>query len=454
MPDVCDVCDVLGARRGYIVAAAGCGKTELIADAVAFSEGRSLILTHTHAGVGALRGRLQAKGVAPKQYRVETITGFALRFAASYPASSGWSTDKPSGAQWNDVQAATMRLISTTNIARVLRASFDRVLVDEYQDCTAVQHHLTVAIADVLPTVVLGDPLQGIFGFAGPPVDWDDLGNRFEKLGELQTPYRWHNTNPELGEWLLDARRRLLARSEPDWASGVIASGESTSATQVMTCNRFRDVDSVVAIRKWQRDEQDVASCLGGSFSSMETIEAKDLFRAADAFDSSTGAELALVVIGFAALCMTGVRSHLRAAEERLTNGFIPAPRAGAATEVAISALVQVADHGLEAVPSALRAIASLSNVRTYRHELLEETVRAIRLRRPGSERSLSDLAWDLREDARRRGRAVPSRVVSRTLLVKGLEFDHAIVLARNELSREELYVAITRPRRSLTVLL
>lgn len=448
-----EVGEVLGARRGYVIAPAGCGKTELIADSVAASDRRNLVLTHTHAGVGALRARLRAKGVPPRRFSVETITGFCLRFAASYPTSSGWSQDKPTGKQWDDVQLAATRLFSTGNIGRVLRASFERVLVDEYQDCTAVQHELTMTLASELPTVVLGDPLQGIFRFAGPPVDWDDLDKRFEKLGELETPHRWRSTNPELGEWLLDARRRLLSNSEPDWDASVVTTGESTSATQVITCNRFRETESVVAIRKWQRDEQDVASRLGGTFSSMETIEAKDLFLAADVFDSATGTELAASVVGFAAVCMTGVRSHLRSAEDRLESGAVPAARAGAANEAAVRAVADVVERGVDAVPTALRAIASLNDVRIYRHELLEETIRAIQLRRPTSERSLSELAWDLREDARRRGRAVPPRVVSRTLLVKGLEFDHAIVLARRELNREELYVAITRPRRSLTVL-
>lgn len=445
--------DVLAARRGFVIAAAGCGKTELIADSVAASEGRTLILTHTHAGVGALRARLRRKGVPPGRYSVETITGFSLRFAASYPEWSGWYGDKPAGDQWGEVQAGARRLFSTGTVRRVLPASFERVLVDEYQDCTLDQHHLAVAIADLLPTVVLGDPMQGIFRFAGPPVDWDDVRARFDDLGELTVPHRWRSTNPELGEWLLDARARLLRDEEPDWMSDVIVGGSSSRAGQVIACNRFRDIDSVVAIRKWQRDEQDVASRLGGAFSSMETIEARDMFLAADMFDSAVGAQLALEVIRFARTCMTGVRPHLRAAEDRLRTGALPIPRGGSSNESAVRALVEVVSAGLDAVPAALREVSALKDVRIYRHELLEETVRAIRMRRHGSERSLSEVAWDLREEARRNGRAVPPRVVSRTLLVKGLEFDHAIVLDRDELNREELYVAITRPRRSLTVL-
>jgi DNA helicase IV len=47
----------------------------------------------------------------------------------------------------------------------------------------------------------------------------------------------------------------------------------------------------------------------------------------------------------------------------------------------------------------------------------------------------------------------VDRRIVSRTLLIKGLEFDHAIVANADELDAKELYVAITRGSKSLTIL-
>ena len=51
------------ARRASIVAAAGCGKTEQIALATQASAGKRLILTHTHAGVDALKARMEKCGV-------------------------------------------------------------------------------------------------------------------------------------------------------------------------------------------------------------------------------------------------------------------------------------------------------------------------------------------------------------------------------------------------------
>ncbi len=51
--------DIFQARRGSVTAPAGCGKTQLIADALTQHFGRKpvLVLTHTNAGVTALRTR-------------------------------------------------------------------------------------------------------------------------------------------------------------------------------------------------------------------------------------------------------------------------------------------------------------------------------------------------------------------------------------------------------------
>ncbi len=442
------------ARRGYVIAAAGCGKTELIADAVAAKpDERALVLTHTHAGVGALRTRLRSKGINPRSVNVETLTGFALRFAAAYPQTSGWAGTMPTGTEWAKVQVGAQRFLGTKTGRAVLRASFSGVYVDEFQDCTEGQHRLVDALAAVLPTRLLGDPLQGIFGFAGKLVDWDKVRRTYDDVGSLTVPYRWRATNPELGEWLLDARQRLLAGIEPDWSSAQVHVGGCRDAEQVLACGRFRTTPSVVAIRKWPRDEQAIASKLGGAFSSMETIDSKDLFETARRFDQASGAALAVATIDLAAQCMTNTGSHLKSARTRLEQGMATRPRVGSANAGAVQALNHVATTGHSAVPEALKVIAELPNVRVYRHELLEESVRALRSRRTDSEQTLEQVAWRLRDDARRRGRTVPTRVVSRTLLVKGLEFDHALVLDANELSTEELYVAITRPRFSLTVL-
>jgi hypothetical protein len=76
-------------RLGIIVAAAGCGKTEQIANATQLSGGRRLILTHTHAGVDVLRQRLKKLNVPRTKFRLDRIAGWCLRYAASFAARSG-----------------------------------------------------------------------------------------------------------------------------------------------------------------------------------------------------------------------------------------------------------------------------------------------------------------------------------------------------------------------------
>ena len=78
--------DLLTIARGTITAPAGCGKTSLIADALTRHVGPKpvLVLTHTNAGVAALRTRLGKAGVPPKAYRLATIDGWAMRLISNF----------------------------------------------------------------------------------------------------------------------------------------------------------------------------------------------------------------------------------------------------------------------------------------------------------------------------------------------------------------------------------
>lgn len=89
MPD--DEINLLDIKRGTVTAPAGCGKTHLIAQAISRHGDKKpiLVLTHTNAGVAALRGRLEKAGVPAKAYRLSTIDGWAMRLIATFPKRSG-----------------------------------------------------------------------------------------------------------------------------------------------------------------------------------------------------------------------------------------------------------------------------------------------------------------------------------------------------------------------------
>src|SRR6185503_6569895 len=85
-PRMVDV-DLLAIAHGTVVAPAGCGKTHAILKAAERYQGKKplLVLTHTNAGVAALRSRLTKAGVRHGNYRLGTIDGWAMRLIRQFP---------------------------------------------------------------------------------------------------------------------------------------------------------------------------------------------------------------------------------------------------------------------------------------------------------------------------------------------------------------------------------
>ena len=209
---------LLDVNRGLVIAPAGCGKTQLIANALRDHNSKKpiLVLTHTNSGVAALKGRLKRAGVNPASYRVTTIDAFAIRMISTFPLRAGHDPDIIDGARPNypAIRDATSSLLEAGHISDVIAANYARLLVDEYQDCSVRQHAIVLQTSATLPTCVVGDPIQAIFGFGDDALaDWDeDVCKSFPLAGELSRPWRWINAGAEeLGEWLLEVRRKLLA---------------------------------------------------------------------------------------------------------------------------------------------------------------------------------------------------------------------------------------------------
>jgi hypothetical protein len=448
--------------RAYVIAAAGCGKTHLIADAVGCTpDQRQLILTHTNAGVEVLRRRLTNRGIGDRLAHVETISGFALKYAAAYPGTCQVDVTQPTRTEWRDIQLGATRFFATRTGRKVIGANYGGLYVDEYQDCTQLQHHLIRELAETLPTRLLGDPLQAIFEFAGEQLAaFDDLDQDFERLDDLTHPWRWASSNPALGEWLAYARQQLLTGREPSFSGGplhVSWAGDTSRACtpqQIAACQRLGQEESVVAIRRLPHAAHATAQNLRGVFTSMEEMDCSDLLSAAENLDQSVGYSRALALVKFASKCMTKVSTHLSSAVKVLESGKLPIARGGKAAAGIKALATAAADDTPGNMLYALKTMSLLPDVVLHRAELYEEMCRTLREAERSPGRSYLDVAWEVRDRTRRYGRSPQKRVVSRTLLIKGLEFDHAIILNYGELgSAKEKYVALTRPRLSLTVL-
>lgn len=89
----------------------------------------------------------------------------------------------------------------------------------------------------------------------------------------------------------------------------------------------------------------------------------------------------------------------------------------------------------------------------TSRRELFYEMLRAIKGFESGDHDSLREAAWHIRNITRRSGRKLGQCTIGTTLLVKGLEFDHSIILDADGMDKKNLYVAMTRGAKTLTIL-
>jgi len=468
---VADLSEVLAAYlgTGYVVAPAGFGKTHLIAEAASRSANRQLVLTHTYAGVNALRRKMRELRVSEKSFCVDTIASWALRLSLSYPATSGWAIVRPAGDQWSALYRACSHLLDSVFIRRILLASYAGLYVDEYQDCSAEQHELVLRLARDLPCRLLGDPLQGIFDFNGQAVDWDrDISARLESLGRLETPHRWNRAGtPAIGHWLGVIRHQLEQREPMDLTRGLphgvtfklVNDAADFSRIQANTCRYFLCApdESVIAIHKGSQEYKSkchaLAKTVGGRFSSIEEIEGKALFSFIEKVQRARSNQKKLKeVLAFACQCMTAVNASLPAAT--LRGEQVQVRDNTRSPLVAKAANACLADPTCGTIAGLLTALKSVDEVKIIRADLFNRVMGIFRKRALYPHITLDEAAEKYQAEFRYRGRPVGRRkLIGTTLLVKGLEFDHAVVLDAQSLSRKELYVAITRGAKSLTII-
>lgn len=446
------------AGNGYLVAPAGHGKTEVIARAVACqSQGKSLLLTHTHAGVKSLKKRLRILGVPTNRYRVETIASWALELASSFPKLSNINNDQPQGDEWQAVYQFANSLLNNKNIKLIINKSYSGIYVDEYQDCTKSQHNLIMSLSKIIPVRILGDPLQGIFGFtADPLINWEnEVYPNFENLGQLEEPWRWKKSNPELGDWLRSVRDPLTFGDEFDLRNAPRGSVTWLPINQTGVrdkCFKASKQDgSIVAIHKWASQAHSLASQLRGLYTSMEEIECRDLLSWAHNLDHADKNECCQYIIDGAGKCWTRLKGELRSISKAYKEGRFPRSRKYPQIVEKLN-LIKDPKEDSGILLDSLRECQHAGDV-LYRHELWQDMQRVLNIYQEDEFDSYEDAAWYIRNHARRQERNLANHIVSRTLLIKGLEFDHVIIANADQLDDpQNLYVALTRCRQSLVV--
>lgn len=463
--------DLLEIGRGSVTAPAGCGKTQLIADSLVRKVERKpiLILTHTNAGVAALRARLANASVPPSSYSLATLDGWALKALKAFPRRSaidpvhlGLSNPR---ADYPAIKRGAAALVGGRHIDDIIDASYSRIIVDEYQDCGPEQHHMVCDLAVVVPTVVLGDPMQEIFSWQGNHPHWqNDVCTAFLPAGELTKPWRWIRAGAQgFGEWLLEARRALMAgdqvdlRDAPPEVDWIELDGTEDEARQRRAClvrsPRAGGEVLIMAAGVQTELQRRIARQTPGVVT-VENVDLTDVINFARKIELDQPGDLK-TALEFASEVTTNVdRAGLVQRVGVLERGTARKD----ATAAELAAIDYSKTGSSDHLVALLLALESNPGARTFRPDILRTCINALRSCAPGNPAAFLDAALRIREQSRITGRRIPPRSVGSPLLLKGLEADVAVILNAAEFDRhptrnmKNTYVAITRGSRKLLV--
>lgn len=456
--------DLLAAAPCSVEMPAGSGKTHLVAMVAEISAGREqscLILTHTNAGVDAIKTRLRNFGVSPKFASVDTITSWAFKLVGAYPTIAGLSvTDVPDWTKSNHYLEGARKVALSKAVTLVHKLSFDYLVVDEYQDCTFTQHALITALNTSIPkAVIFGDQLQAIFGFQEPLANWTtDVLPNFPNYQVDPVPHRWRGQNEQLGDWLIDQRDHLV--------DGNIFDANAHSVTNLAFYQTGGAISLVSIAHSFRKDDESVlllavdrnraaafARQLNGAFVVIEDIGGRFMESELKNLPKDGDNIMAYWLAQFAKKCLVGLGDINAAILMKLkaNQKVSHLKRKGLAGVIeALDTLRNDPTYSL--LLETAKIIEATPGVSFLRHEAWRDSLRAIALSIDNEESVVSNLGR-IRNQLRKAGRRRNNRIAATTLLVKGLEYDHVIIADLSAYSDpRHLYVALSRARKSVSI--
>lgn len=457
-----EIAQVLSAENAFIIAPAGHGKTEMITELVMRANKKILVITHTNAGVYALKKRFVRKSIDTKKYSLTTIAGLCTKWCNSYPNSGCFNQEllperkDETKEYYQQLYMGAERIFSTAWAGIVLKNTYGGVIVDEYQDCTLEQHAIMCSINMHIPVWVLGDPLQGIFGWTGELVDWDEL--RFQRIFVTTHPWRWETTCPALGSFLESVREQLLPSLHGMAVNLVIEDADYIEIIPASNYNpyyylsRWQRYDSVLYISKMEHQQLQFCKTMKGIFQQDEKQDNELLYSFANKADSETGCNLILSYIEFFKQCASNVDKEIKSFTNRLGEGSLDFHRIKKNSEFGELVINAVRNCSAKNISAIFAWLEGRDSINIYRKELLEEALRSLRYAEQ-NQCKVRDAVYAIRSDARLQKRYTSFNYLSsRTVLSKGLEFDCVVIDMRDPLEAKDFYVAMTRAKKKIYI--
>lgn len=455
--------DLLAQQKVLVEAHAGCGKTHTIATCVSLVQGRSLILTHTHAGVASIRAKLEKQGVDSSKYKVSTIDSYVQKYVLAFYMGNDIPQQNDS-SYYAFILAQAVQIFKTTPVRAIIKNSYTSLFVDEYQDCTKLQHKVIMQLAGILKIYLFGDSLQGIFNFSNnPTVSFDtDLPEGFLRHGFiLKEPYRWKEVNENLGHDIEKIRNELELGKDIDLYQypsirfikvndRELARYPKNEVHELITQN-----GELLFITPHSYNIEvrlGFASKYRMRVSVLEANTERDFFILAQSLDA--------VVSNKQIISMTKVLETIFKSSIgewiNLQNGQIIRKRSLADQKYSRSVKEihsqLLNDFSLNNLKCFLIEGSKLPRVKCYRKELFADLIKSLDLAM--SERfSIYEAMCQVRNKKAVLGRTIKGRYIGTTLLTKGLEFKTVVILdAQDFKDPKNFYVAISRAQENLII--
>lgn len=462
---------IVTSEKKAVVAPAGHGKTYTLVQLVKRVDGKVLVLTHTNAGVSAIKKALKKASVPTNKYSVKTIDSLCLSYCQRYAELSGWRiTGFPKGSEWVELRECALKLFQNQHIMDVMKASYKYAFVDEYQDCNLKQHNIISLISNALSLKVLGDPMQSIFKFTEKmetqKFNWKaHVETGMGVITELKIPHRWKPVCPELGDVIYDLRG-MLSRGDvvplEDKGGYFQVKKLKYEPVNISQIVRICNQPNTVVINPQHNFRSDSLSDVLisrslGQIQPVEAIDLKSLSDFASDYASKSDVDLSLHVYRLLKKIYTQM-SNSKVVHSAFGRGALP--KRGELTALD-EALIEIASNKtLENLyrcfdlDEFLSTFSGSDKPKCKRKELLCEIRRAIAYNLKNRELTLPECVQKIRIQTSVMGRALYGNVVGSTLLVKGLEFDNVVILYPEKLSsKEDFYVAISRASKKVTII-
>ncbi len=441
-------------ENGIIIAPAGCGKTESIINIVKeYKDSKKvLILTHTNAGIENIEKRLKKNNIVNSKYNIYTIASFCSRYVSCFKKLSETSDDS-----YEQIYIGMNNLMNNKHIQHIIQSTYSMMLVDEYQDCTLIQHDVIKNISNLIAFKVFGDPLQSIYNFENCNIKINEIINTdYKLLGNMNYPWRWDKTNQDLGKWIMQSRQKIL-------------SGDQNIFDSLPDCVEYFEYKDYIDLQKkalnfltlegrkvilFNVENSANAFCkkLGGRFYYQEEIQCKALNNITKYLDNNDSINIIKEIINLGKLCFTNFATEFNNIVKKVEKNDFNLSKISKNKNVAELIIKLNIEFSLSEIIELLKQININKNLKIYRKELW--TVLGILIKELDREKEISakDILINIRNSSILNNKFKYKNMVSRILLVKGLEFENVFIVNPKELTPELLYVSISRPTKKLVV--